>query len=144
MGGVIRVSALPDRLRLLDQEGARGVLLGWRCRRCNEHFFGEVFLCRRCSDQDLEPVDLGALGTLYSYTIVRVPPPGWNGEVPYALGQVELPQGPHVLCRVVDCPPECLHVGMALELTTEVATDDEEGTQSLVYAWRPAVSTGRR
>ena len=137
-GEVIRVSALPDRLRLRDKGGARAVLLGWRCRRCNEHFFGDVFLCRSCSNRDLEAVELGARGTLYSYTIVRVPPPGWKGEVPYALGQVELPQGPHVLCRVVECAPERLRVGMALELTTQVATEDEEGTQSLVYAWRPA------
>ena len=138
MVGVIRVSALPDRLRLLDEEGTRGVLLGWRCRLCNEHFFGEVVLCRRCSSGDLESVELGTRGTLYSYTVVRVPPPGWKGEIPYALGQVELPKGPHVLCRIVDCPPERLRVGMALELVTEVATEDEEGTQSLVYAWKPA------
>ncbi len=138
-GAVSRVSALPDRLRLLDEGGARAVLLGWRCRRCNEHFFGDVFFCRSCSNRDLEAVELGARGTLYSYTIVRVPPPGWKGDVPYALGQVELPQGPHVLCRVVECPPERLRLGMALELTTQVATEDEDGTQSLVYAWRPAV-----
>jgi hypothetical protein len=138
MMGVIRVSALPDRLRLLDDEGTRGVLLGWRCRGCNEHFFGEVVLCRKCSGRDLESIELGARGTLYSYTIVHVPPPGWKGEVPYVLGQVELPSGPHVLARVMGCQHERLRVGMALDLTTEVATEDDNGTRSMVYAWRPA------
>lgn len=135
---VSHISALPDRLRLLDGEAPHGVLLGWRCRGCNEHFFGEVVLCRKCSSRNLESIELGTRGTLYSYTIVRVPPPGWNGEVPYVLGQVELPSGPHVLARVVDCPSERLRVGTELELTTEVATKDDDGTRSMVYAWRPA------
>ena len=114
------------------------MLVGWQCRRCGEHFFGEVLFCRSCSSQDLESVQLSSRGSLHSYTIVRVPPPGWKGEVPYALGQVELPEGPHVLCRVVDCPHERLSVGMALELTTEVVGEDDAGNRLVVYAWQPA------
>jgi uncharacterized OB-fold protein len=133
-----RLPVIPSRFRLLNEDGTEGVLLGKRCRACGEHFFGDVVFCRRCSSTDLEPVELSKHGTLYSYTIVRVPPAGWPGDVPYALGQVELPEGPHVLSEVVDCPFERLRVGMALELAPEVGGEDAEGNEVVVYKWRPA------
>ena len=85
---------------------------------------------------DLAPVELSNHGTLYSYTVVRVPPEGWPGGVPYALGQVELPEGPHVLSEVIDCPYNDLKVGMRLELALAVAADDRDGREVIVYKWR--------
>ena len=134
-----RVPVVPSRLRLLNQEGTLGVLLGMRCRACGEHFFGSVVFCRSCTSTDLEAVDLSDRGTLYSYTIVRVPPAGWRGAVPYALGQVELPEGPHVLSEVVDCPFEQLKVGMVLEMVPLVDGEDGEGNEVVVYKWRRPV-----
>ena len=87
---------------------------------------------------DLEEVDLGQRGTLYSYTIVRVPPAGWPGEVPYVLGQVELPAGPQVLAQVVDCGYDELEIGMTVELTVHAVPSHNGGPDKLVYKWRPA------
>ena len=81
-------------------------------------------------------MELANHGTLYSYTIVRVPPAGWPGDVPYALGQVELPEGPHVLSEVIDCLYEHLKVGMELELALVVGAEDDEGRDVIVYKWR--------
>ena len=124
------------RLKLLNDQGTEGALLGTRCRQCGAHFFGGVVLCRRCSSGELEPVELSNQGTLYSYTIVRIPPAGWPGGVPYALGQVELPEGPHVISEVVDCPYEKLRVGMKLELALAVGGEDTRGNELVVYKWR--------
>jgi hypothetical protein len=95
----------------------------------------------------LEPVELSKRGVLYSYTIVRVPPAGWPGPVPYVLGQVELPEGLQVLAEVVDCPEADLKIGMAVELalrpvTTEppLALPSYQGGERggvVVYKWRP-------
>ena len=86
----------------------------------------------------MEPVELGAQGTLFSYTIVRTPPPGWQGEVPYALGQVELPQGPHVISQIVGCPFDQIWIGMDLELDIgDVGKTDDE-SELVIYKWRPA------
>ena len=76
-------------------------------------------------------------GSLYSYTIVRVPPSGWKGDVPYALGQVELPEGPQVVSEIVECPFDHLKVGMAVELAMVVGGEDGEGNEIVVYKWRP-------
>ncbi len=83
-------------------------------------------------------MDLGGLGTLYSYTIVRIPPAGWPGDVPYILGQVELPSGPQVLAEVIDCEQDDLVIGMQVELAIQAVAPNEGGAEKLVYKWRPA------
>ena len=77
--------------------------MGFRCRDCDVTVFGPATFCQSCTSFEVEPVDLGTRGNLYSYTIVRIPPAGWPGEVPYILGQVELPSGPQVLAEVIGC-----------------------------------------
>lgn len=123
-------------MKLLNDQGTEGLFLGTRCLQCGEHFFGPVVFCQNCTSRDLAPVELSNHGTLYSYTVVRVPPEGWPGGVPYALGQVELPEGPHVLSEVIDCPYNDLKVGMRLELALAVAADDRDGREVIVYKWR--------
>lgn len=136
MGEKKLVSVIPSRLSLLDG-GIQGILVGHRCSQCEEHFFGSVTYCRNCTSDNLEPVELGDRGTLYSYTIVHRPPAGWQGNVPYALGQVQVPLGPHILAEIVDCPFEQLEVGMQLALALVVAAEDAEGNEMVVYKWRP-------
>ena len=136
MTAKVRVSVSPPRMKLLNDQGTEGVLLGTRCRQCGEHFFGPVVFCQNCTSRDLEPVELSKQGTLYSYTIVRVPPEGWPGGVPYALGQVQLPEGPHVLSEVINCPYDELNVGMRLELAFAVSGEDPNGRGIVLYKWR--------
>ena len=132
----------PTRLRLTNQEGTQGVLLGTHCRACGAYVFGGAVFCQACSSRDLEPVDLATRGTLYSFTIVRVPAQGWPGPVPYILGQVELPEGPQVLAEVVDCVvdpiEDKLKIGMDVELVIRVVNPEEGGPEKSVYKWRPA------
>ena len=85
----------------------------------------------------MEPTDLGTKGTLYSYTIVRIPPSGWPGQVPYILGQVELPSGPQVLAEVIDCDHADLRIGLPLELVLQAVPTEGCGPDKLVYKWHP-------
>ena len=119
-------------LRLTAADGSRGSLLGMRCRRCGVTVFGPATCCQSCTAADLEGVALSAQGTLYSYTIVRVPPAGWPGPTPYVLGEVALPEGPHILAEVVDCPHDALRVGMPVALALRPVAE------RIVYKWRPA------
>ena len=135
------VSVDSNRLRLTNEDGTEGVLVGFRCRECGTHVFGAATFCQGCTSDQLEPVDLSRHGTLYSYTIVRVPPAGWPGQVPYTLGQVQLPEGPQVLAEVVDCPAEDLKIGINVELTLRQVRGEESGADRVVYKWRPAGTT---
>ena len=139
------VSVDPGRLRLTDTDGTSGVLLGMRCRNCGIYVFGPAIFCQACTSDNLEPVELGRQGTLYSYTMVRVPPAGWPGPVPYVLGEVELPEGPHVLAELIDLPEADLEIGLAVELALQQVHANGEGNRTdkpglVVYKWRPAAS----
>ncbi len=131
----------PTRLKLTNDEGTQGVLVGTRCRECQVYVFGPAVFCQACTSSNLEPVELSHRGTLYSYTIVRVPPSGWPGPVPYFLGQVELPEGPQVLAEIIGCQEADLKIGMEVELALQPVTIEAEGageTAKAVYKWRPA------
>ena len=135
--GKTPASVDPARLRLTNQDGSEGVLLGFRCRECGVCVFGPATFCQACTSSALDPVELSKHGTLYSYTVVRVPPQGWPGPVPYILGQVELPEGPHVLAEVVDCSQSDLKIGMAVELALRPVKSTESASEKMVYKWCP-------
>ena len=103
--------------------------------------FGQAVFCQACSSSRLEPVDLSRTGTLFSYTIVRVPPDGWPGPVPYVLGEVELPEGPHILAEVIDVAHEALKVGMEVRLALQEVQSGESGPDFMVYKWAPATKS---
>ncbi len=128
----------PLRLRLDDAAGQSGTLLGMRCRDCGVYLFGAATFCQACTSDSLEPVDLSPAGVLYSYTVVRVPPDGWPGPVPYVLGEVELPEGPHVLAEVIDIPEAALKIGLAVRLALREARAAESQLARIVYKWTAA------
>ncbi len=142
---VMPVSVDTSRLKLISAEGDEGVLVGMRCRDCDARVFGAASFCQSCTSANLEPAELSRRGTLYSYTIVRVPPAGWPGPVPYVLGQVELPEGPHVLAEVIECEHADLRIGMGLELALQQVPPQNEPSGSnpeavVVYKFRPEQS----
>lgn len=135
---IMPVSVDEKCLRLTDDSGQQGVLLGMRCVRCGVCVFGPATFCQSCAAPELEAVELATAGVLYSYTIVRVPPPGWPGATPYVLGEVELPEGPHVLAEVINCAHDALSVGMPVTLALQsVAMDGIADSERVVYKWQP-------
>ncbi len=131
----------PGRLRLDGDQASTGALLGMRCLDCGISVFGQAVFCQACSSARLEPVDLSRTGTLYSYTIVRVPPEGWPGPVPYVLGEVELPEGPHILAEVIDVAHDALRIGMEVRLALEEVQSGDSGPVFSVYKWAPATES---
>ena len=108
-----------------------------RCQECSIYVFGHAIFCQACTSDKLESVDLSLTGTLYSYAIVRVPPSGWPGPVPYVLGEVELPEGPHVLAEVVGILEAQLKIGMDVELALQEVRSGEPEHARIVYKWAP-------
>ena len=131
------ISIDPTRLRITSDSGSTGTLIGFKCKDCETSVFGPAVFCQSCTSRDLEPVDLGVQGNLFSYTIVRIPPAGWPGDVPYALAQVELPQGPQVLAEIIGCEFEDLKIGMEVEMTIQSVPAENGGPDKAVYKWRP-------
>ncbi|HCL25249.1 MAG TPA: transcriptional regulator [Dehalococcoidia bacterium] len=130
----------PNRLKITSDDATKGTLIGFKCKECGTSVFGHAIFCQQCTSSDLEEVDLGDKGILFSYTIVRIPPAGWPGDVPYVLGQVELPAGPQVLAEVVDCAHEDLKIGMAVEMILQAVPAENGGPDKAVYKWRPTTA----
>jgi hypothetical protein len=95
-----------------------GKLLIKRCRACGRpHAYPRPF-CPHCWSEDVEWEEASGAATLYTYSIVRrndLPP--FNERVPYVAAVVELAEGPRLLTNIVDCEPEAVAIGMALEVT---------------------------
>ena len=136
------ISVDTKRLKLTNEAGTEGTLLGFHCNDCGVNIFGPATFCQGCTSGNLEPVELSKQGILYSYTVVRVPPAGWPGQVPYVLGQAELPEGVQVLAEVIDCPEADLKIGMALELALQTVNTGEGSPGKVVYKWRPTQEEG--
>ena len=70
--------------------GARGEvrLVGQRCAACGTRAFPPRLRCVSCFSDSTERVELSRVGKVDAFTVVRQPPPGYRGPVPYVLGQV--------------------------------------------------------
>jgi len=118
--------------------GEKPFLLGNRCRPCGKVYFPKVAVCPEClGENSLEEVKLGTGGKLYTFTIVRVPTPGF--KVPYAFGYIDLPEGVRVCSQIHAEEPleDRLKLGMDMELT--IGQIREEAGKSVIgYLFRPA------
>ncbi len=117
--------------------GEQAYLLGNRCKPCGKTYFPKAALCPEClKENTLEEVRLSPRGKLYTYTIVRVPSPGF--KVPYAFGYIDLPEGIRVCSQISAAQPleEQLKLGMDMELT--IGQVREEAGKSIIgYLFRP-------
>lgn len=91
------MSTTPDpRPRLRDD---RQTLEGRCCPSCGWSTTSSIDRCALCTDQ-LVDATFGPEGTVWSSTVVRVAVPGRTP--PYAVGYIDLDDGPRVLCHFSD------------------------------------------
>lgn len=90
-------------------------LVGGECGTCGRRHFPLAEWCPWCGEPDPVRVQLSRHGTLWSWTSVLTAPPGYEGEVPYGFGVVELDaEGLHVVTRLTEADPERLRVGRSM------------------------------
>ena len=94
------------------EKAAGGQLCAVRCGRCGALAIPPREFCPECSERAWQPAALSGDGTIASFTVIRVAPKGYAGEVPYAIAAVQLKEGVSLLGRVVDIPLEKLKIGL--------------------------------
>ncbi|HZJ28059.1 MAG TPA: OB-fold domain-containing protein [Acidimicrobiia bacterium] len=100
-------------------------LLGQRCRACGAPAFPRADACPLCGASAPDPVVLSDTGTLWAWTEVTAPPPGYLGEVPFGFGIVELPEEIRVITRLGGSVDDLEHgCVMTLRLVTLGHGDD--------------------
>jgi uncharacterized OB-fold protein len=118
-----------------DDGGPR--LLGGRCHSCGEHHFPVAACCPYCSGEDVAEVTLSETGTLWAWTAVTAPPPGYRGTVPFGFGVVELPEGIRVVTRISEPEPSRLRSGQAMSLDIVALHDGDDGQPVVTFAFAP-------
>jgi uncharacterized OB-fold protein len=82
-------------------------------------------------------VELSATGRLWAWTAVTHPPPGYQGEIPYGFGVVELPEGIRIVTRLTEADPGRLHHDQPMHMVIDPLHVDDDGRQVVVYAFAP-------
>ena len=92
-----------------------------RCHRCGQFWFPPSQRCPHCLAGDFEWVQAKGTGRIYSFVVYhRVYHPGFAADVPYAVGIVELDEGPRLLTNIVGTPPG----GILCDMRVRVIFDD--------------------
>jgi uncharacterized OB-fold protein len=88
-----------------------------------------------------EPYILKGRGRVYSFSVVRQPPEGFDDQPPYLVALVRLDEGPMVTAQLTDCDPDQVAIDMPVEMVTRRLRD--LGPTGLIvygYKFRPIVS----
>ena len=95
------------------------------CKSCGKHQFYPRGVCSHCLSSDLEWHEASGKGTVYSFSVHhRAPHPGFADEIPFVLAIVELEEGPRMMTNIVECNPDSVKIGMAVEVTFEDVTEE--------------------
>ena len=110
-------------------EGAdRGELVLQRCRACETVQHRPRAVCARCLSSDIEHFVASGLGTVYTFTVTHQNQmPGFRDACPYVLAYVDLEEGPRLMTNIVDCDPEAVSIGMAVEVDFAAPTAGKSG-----------------
>ena len=83
---VCKLSAKPEFI-----EAAKvGNVLARKCTKCDELHLATVYFCKKCGSKEFENSILKGTGKVVTYTIMTVPPAGFEDYTPYAWVVMEL------------------------------------------------------
>jgi uncharacterized protein len=88
-----------------------------------------------------QPVALSGRGEIYSFSVIRQAPAGYEELAPYPVALVRLAEGPLVTAQLTDCAEEDLAIGQPVELVTRrLADTGPDGVLVYGYKFRPVLS----
>lgn len=119
-------------------------LIGSRCADCGIVTFPTQRGCPRCASLAMEDELLERRGTLWAWTTQEFPlksppyagPAGADFE-PFGVGYVELPGQVKVEARLTEHDASKLQVGMPMELVVVPFGRDDDGNETVTFAFAP-------
>lgn len=94
-------------------------LLIQHCGDCHQYIYYPRIVCPNCMSSNISWHESSGRGKVYSYTIVRFGPPGFNEDVPFISALVELEEGVRMITNIVNCDVEDVTCDMPVEVTFE-------------------------
>lgn len=114
-------------------------LVGTVCTNCDKKFFPPRNICPDCRRKSkIEGFRFSGKGKVYTCTVVRAAPTGFDMQKPYCIAIIELVEGAMLTSQVVGIDPELVEPGMEVEMTfRRIIADDESGIIRYGYKFRP-------
>jgi uncharacterized OB-fold protein len=126
---------------LFRDDGDGPHLIGALCPSCDRRSFPYGDTCPWCGADATREVLLAATGTLWAWTAVTASPPGYQGEVPYGFGVVQLDDGVRVITRLTESDPGAMSFGQPMRLVLETVDHAENEQDIVTWAFDPVEST---
>jgi len=110
----VKLSAKPEFI----EAAKAGNVLARKCSKCGELHLATVYYCKKCGNKGFEDSILKGTGNVVTYTIMTVPPAGFEELAPYAWVVMELDDsGIRVSGFLGKIPaPEDLPIGTAVKI----------------------------
>ena len=83
---VCKLSAKPEFI----ESAKAGNVLARKCSKCGELHLATVYFCKKCGNKEFEDAIINGKGKIVTYTIMTVPPEGFEEFAPYAWAVMEL------------------------------------------------------
>ncbi len=87
-----------------------------------------------------ETVALSGRGEIWSFSVLRQVPAGFEEFAPYPVALVKLEEGPLVTAQLTDCSEDEISIGQPVEMVTRRLVDTgEDGLLVYGYKFRPTL-----
>ena len=83
---VCKLSAKPEFI----EAAKAGNILARKCTKCGELHLATVYFCKKCGSKEFEDSIIKGSGKVATYTIMTVPPEGFEDLAPYAWVVMEI------------------------------------------------------
>jgi uncharacterized OB-fold protein len=126
---------LPEVKRFWDAT-AEGHLMLPKCSDCGTVIWYPRPFCPECASLKIDWIQASGRGTIYSFTVNRrgtADLSAYREAGTYVLAYVELEEGPRMMTNIVDCDPDSVRIGQAVELVFH-----DTGQGSALARFRPA------
>ncbi len=116
---------------------SQGKLMAVRCTKCNAMICPPRSICPSCSATEHEWVEMKGKGKLLTYTVIHFPPSQFQALAPYAVGIIQLEEGPRLPGMIKNVKLEDLRIGIDLTVGFE-PTLPKEWPKWPRYFFKPA------
>jgi uncharacterized OB-fold protein len=124
---------VPRYWRLKQQ---RYALVGEVCPHCDAKIFPPRDVCPNCGGEAKTQYAFSGKGKIYSYTVMRDAPAGYEENIPYTVAVVALDEGPMVTAQLTDLGEQPVEIGMPVEMVTRKIRQDGDERGMLVYGYK--------
>ena len=88
-------------------------VLGYICPNCKWSGVSQTGTCPNCRKATVQETQFSNRGKIATYTVIRYPPTGFEGQTPYVVGLIDIENGPRVMARIIG-KPEDVQIGKSV------------------------------